>query len=1116
MILDKYQINENEEIQNRGYSSTCIVKDSTGKIFFAKWIKGIRKDSTACKLLSDKLRHLKKVKHTSLASINEYQWDEDSLSYCIITDFIKAEPLEDFVHNIKPDVFLCGIQKLVNCLRQLLKSNNITHGDISPANILIDKNFNFYLIDFGISDIASTLSQEQNIVVFSQKFTAPEKWNRDIKKGFPYQSDIYSIGKVIEWFFIENKLNNYLEVENLLDILCANTPSDRADYNILDDKLQRIINSDIFTEKNKVFLEAQGFDSKILKLFLSDINDKNFVPLFNVSNKKGENILTDISTKSYYAHALWVISDKKLIIRSLYKKEDQIVRYDNTIKYGEKLSIPVSYTVEKIYREIFNLTTEFKKIQNQSEISSIYRKKHYSIKKELEFYEKLLNKEIETIQEKSIQLKYKKYIKKSDYEIWFHIEKNKKHNFLGTIKQHIDSSTPPRPVEYEYIVSNSTNKKQMKDPCYFTGISYSFIGSQMILKIKDCEKLDFEKLPKQGYLIENTKKQEEEKNRQLQAIQKVKFNEVQNVNLINYIFNPSELEGMYLDSYSLGNIYQTDAEGNSFKYSTNQNRAIFNALNREPLTVIQGPPGTGKTTVITEIVFQILAKNPNSKILITSQTNDAVDNVLDNLLEKSIPLIRLSGLREPKESLAKHTMERKIEGWKVQVKKKSKRKFEKIKSSFYKEISLEHILIKEIVIILRDNRTWSIKKRSIEKILERIAKDDSRFIDLPWENESDLIDSISIAIGNDKIKDFMNKYYLHKDWLSAISSLNESSNLNQKLVDNIRVMGATTNHIASKKYAKFNFEFDYVIMDESGKATVAESLIPIVLAEKVILVGDHRQLRPMLTANKDVEKWLKKQYNESIDAIDTWDDYINRPSLFEQIITRIDDDFKSQLVMCRRCTEDQVKLISECFYEPLGDEAIKPVKRNKEKEHNLPLKVNSSIVFLNTGHSYESQLDNNRSSYNIISAEIISKLLLKLDKYKDIEKQSIGIISGYKAQLREIKKSINQERISQKLKKIQFNQIEISVIDKFQGLEKDIIIIDLVRTCHDSNLGFLSNSNRINVALSRQKKLIIIIGDYDGITSAPVPRHIQSDTTALQNYLSKLNDEWIINSLEEL
>ena len=222
------------------------------------------------------------------------------------------------------------------------------------------------------------------------------------------------------------------------------------------------------------------------------------------------------------------------------------------------------------------------------------------------------------------------------------------------------------------------------------------------------------------HLFENISKKEEEKKRQLEAIRKVEYNEVQNRDLLQFVFNPNYLKSKYVGFKELSKVYQTDDKGNDFVYSPNQQIAIFNAIYREPLTVIQGPPGTGKTTVITEIVFQILSKDSDAKILITSQTNDAVDNVLDNLLEKKISIVRLSGIRKPKASLQKHTLERKIEGWKEVVKKKTKANWNTYKEKFKKSLEEENLLVLSIFDILSSKKEWKIKGQQIEKMLDRI------------------------------------------------------------------------------------------------------------------------------------------------------------------------------------------------------------------------------------------------------------------------------------------------------------------------------------------------------------------------------------------------------------
>lgn len=1105
MILDKYQLYE--EIQSRGYSSTAKVTDESGDIYFAKWIKGIEKNSQPSKILYNKLRHLKKAVHSSLPKIIEYEWDESQSAYCIIFENKDASSLEENIFEIKPTHFLKGIEQIANCLQQLQQKHKLAHGDITPANILVDENFDFYLIDFGISDISATLSQSQELEIFAKEFASPEKWDRKIPKGFPYQSDIYSIGKVIEWYFEKNEINEFEEIQKLADKTCEQLPINRINYVSFLEQLSKITSEISFDNQNTIYLYAN-------EEVIEDLNNPDFKPKFDISPSRGENILLNISSKNFYLHCIWKISENELNIINSARKEDKEKEYSNTLKNGKELGLPIVFTSHNGYNEHFNLTPFFKKIQKEKQHESEYRKGKKEITKELKFFKDLLNKELQVLEKNSLRLRFTSFEKKGNYEISFKIQDNKKYSSIGGIKNHIDKATPPNPEDFEFIVSETADKKQMKDPMKFSGVAYDFNTKTRVLKFKDCERLDFEKIPKNGYLFENISKQKEEKKRQLEAIRKVEYNEVQNRDLIHYIFNPKDLPYKPMNKYGLDKVYQTDSQGKAFEYSANQQRAILNAIHREPLTIIQGPPGTGKTTVITEIVFQILNKNPDAKILITSQTNDAVDNVLDNLLEKEIPIVRLSGIRKPKVSLQKHTLDRKIEGWKEEVRKKTKANWKPYKEQFKKALEKENIILLPIFEILSTNKQWKVKKQQIEKMLERFNT--FKGLEKSLTSETEFITSISSYV-KVNLNDYFLKQKIFKDWLATISSLDENSNINQKLIDSIRVIGATTNHIASKKYQKYNFEFDYVIMDESGKATTAESLIPIVLAEKLILVGDHRQLRPMLTSNREVKKWLREKFKTDRDEFDGLDDYFNRPSLFEQIITKIDDDYKSQLDECRRSSKDQVLLTSKCFYESEGDEPIKPVERPQEKEHNLDLKVDSSIIFLDIGNSYKSEIDGNGSSRNKLSAELIPELLNGLDRFDKVKNYTIGVITGYSAQVREIRKVVRNKVDYRKLKNVKSSNVVISVVDKFQGLEKDIIIFDLVRS-QQQTLGFLSNANRINVALSRQKKLLIIIGNLDSILSAKPPKDLENSNQkpALQKYLSELKKDWIVKNVEQI
>jgi superfamily I DNA and/or RNA helicase len=722
----------------------------------------------------------------------------------------------------------------------------------------------------------------------------------------------------------------------------------------------------------------------------------------------------------------------------------------------------------------------------------------------------------------------------SSNEIWFKVKQQEKYSTIGHIQKHIEDGNAVDSEGCEYVLSATADRKQNKQAVEFSGKPYDLqeitgddktdkTDKTYWIKIKDCEALKADSVPQSGYLFESTKKKEEEKNRQLEAIRKVDKNEVQNPDLIYYLFKPEDLPSVSIEHEELEKVWQRDKRGNPFIYSYNQQKAIQNALSKTPLSVIQGPPGTGKTTVITEIVFQILSQKPEAKILITSQTNNAVDQVLENLLKNKIPILRLSGISEPKiPAIRKHTLAKKLEGWKIQVIENAEKNFLIEKAKFRKELHSKNVFASSIFDIVIEFKEWGKAKDKIENLLSRV-QNLKELHNLPAEKEK-AIEKIDTVL-KINLADFLKIHSLHRDWIVTINSLDEKSAINQKLIDSIRVIGATCNHIAAKKYSQYNFEFDYVIMDESGKATTAEALVPITMGKNLIFVGDHRQLKPMLTSTREVERWLREKFKKEADELENWEDYFNRPSLFEQIITKIDGDYKTQLTDCRRSSSEQVRLTSKCFYEAEGDEPIEPVTRPIEEEHNLPLAIGSSIIFIDIGSQYKNETDNekNKSSLNKVSADVIVNVLEHLNKYEKVKGYSIGVITGYTAQLLLLKKQLDI-----RIRKVGLNNVQkwgkqeekltISVVDRFQGLERDIIIFDLVKSGAGLNLGFLEVPNRINVALSRQKRLLIVVGDYYGIVNAKTSQRLKHEKAALQKYLEIIKSGWIVKAeqLKEL
>ena len=1043
MLFNKYQYNQ-DSVKRRGYSQTCIAYDEQGDRFFVKWILGIEKNSTKSKILSDKLRHLQKVTHPLLPTIMDYGFDEELSTYAVVYQFIDACSLEDSVGESDFNIMLIGLSDVADCLCKLHVSGSISHGDLTPANILIDNQQNFYLIDFGLSDITNTLSQEQNLQIFAREFAAPEKFSKS-KKCFPYQSDIFSFGKIIEWLF--NQYYRSLQDEQsgfLRERILAENPEARPSWKEVVSFMNRLRSN----TNTKYIFTTFGSKLESSQLKSDVISDLNFCkPSFDISISQRElgKLHLWIYSKKYKVEALYVLDEKKLVILQALlaegdKQSGKLNFFDFDISFDEFITESSDEISQYFERWLRNKERESKALRRNREAT----------KEKLDFYKELIDKEIDVIRSHSLKLQYSKFEVKGN-EIHFTLKENEKCTTRAGILKHIDDGNDVNADPIKYIVSSDGNVGKE---------SVSFVGTPLELRpigghnkdehrncfiIKDAEHFAKSKTPFSGYIMEDSDIKIEEKRRQKDAIDKVLRNDVQNTDLIYFLFKPNELQGKYIDYEDTGLAIK---QKNIDTYSYNQKKAIINALQRTPLSVIQGPPGTGKTTVITEIVFQILEQKPDAKILITSQTNNAVDQVLENLLKNDISILRLSGLSEPRiEAIKKHTIQRKMSGWKDLVRNKTMANF-------------------------RANQ-------------------------LKYECRSDY----------EQLKN------LHEDWLNTLSSLEDEGAINQRLVDSIRVIGATCNHIASKKYSKFNFEFDYIIMDESGKATIAESLVPIIMGNNLIFVGDHRQLRPMLTANREVEKWLREKYKKEAENLDGFDEYFNRPSLFEDVITEIDGDFKTQLTECRRSSKEQVQLTSKCFYEPEGDEEIEYVERLMEKEHNLSLSIEGSVFMIDIGSEYNSEKDG-QSSFNEESIKVIVELLGQLDKYDIVKDYSIGVITGYTAQFRKLCSKIRGMGLNNirnwRMPKDE-DKFTVSVIDRFQGLERDIVIVDLVKSGANLDLGFLETPNRINVALSRQKRLLIIVGDYNGIINAQTKRS-KGRKCALQNYLHKIQPKCVIKS----
>lgn len=301
---------------------------------------------------------------------------------------------------------------------------------------------------------------------------------------------------------------------------------------------------------------------------------------------------------------------------------------------------------------------------------------------------------------------------------------------------------------------------------------------------------------------------------------------------------------------------------------------------------------------------------------------------------------------------------------------------------------------------------------------------------------------------------------LCKEWQKRVT---QGDGLLQESIADSTLVGATCLGVASLSSA-IEFNFDWVIVDEAGKATPPEILVPICLGRKVVFVGDHKQLPPVVD-----EALLKLQDKERMN-ISKKDLEL---SLFEYLERSLNDDCKSILDEQYRMNPVIGDLISKLFYES------KLISKTSREEKTIPLKMFESkpLVWLSTASRSDRKEEPISDSFrNTCEAKLIFEQLLEIDEELGglKLKKEIAIIAGYRGQRDRL------TRLYESNYKARFHNmtVEINTVDAFQGRETDIVFYSIVRSNDEGNLGFLKDVRRLNVAFSRARELLVVVGDH--------------------------------------
>ncbi len=275
-----------------------------------------------------------------------------------------------------------------------------------------------------------------------------------------------------------------------------------------------------------------------------------------------------------------------------------------------------------------------------------------------------------------------------------------------------------------------------------------------------------------------------------------------------------------------------------------------------------------------------------------------------------------------------------------------------------------------------------------------------------------------------------------------------------------------------------NNKFDYVIIDEAARANPLDIMIPMMMGTKVILIGDHKQLPHYIESN------YVNRFKSEKSRYSSFDENLLTKSLFQIIYENLDKAYKEGRIKFKRTIQiDEQHRMNPAIGTFISNEFYSGTIKNGERTVNnindYNMFNNKNVVWLNVKMFDGVEIRVDQSIAREAEAVRIITLIKDLVSKNPGKNLNIGIISFYKGQVKLIK-----QKLEDNFPKSILENISCNTVDSYQGKEFDIVILSGVRSntfsSPEKSLGFIHHSaSRINVALSRAKKLLIVVADAD-------------------------------------
>lgn len=1050
-------------------------------------------------------RALSDLKHPNIVQLLDSGFDKSSSEYYIAMEWVDDDL--DVIRQKKPPAdwaeFYEGIGRQILEALAFAHTHSTVHRDVKPSNILVSAQGTAKVCDFGISKIRTFLEPGVTLAQFASPPFAPPEADDG---AYTYARDVFGFAALAVVMLARTTISTHQELHAAIENIGA--------VEGIRHLLRRCLSLDVPSERPQ---NAAVLLADIDRAVPRQIRKQDTI-LVTLTRRVGDIIRFDLGVDSESAIQKFVETDLVDVVCE-HDKADRKPHPDGSEQLGRAIRLLGN---RYIYVAVMTppdgqrlrLVTAL-----EPTLSDLERSRDRAFQAAFRFafegaIPRASGESIEALNEQLLRfgadqkVQLLQHREQAIYRTWLdlltaktELERKRKRKLRyercevagATIRFSLGPGQEPR------VLAEQDVRIELEESDDFVGTVISVGDSFALVQPSERNRVDVEALPSSGWLSVDTAKADAALDKQRSAVDAVRYGRAVNPVLGDLIITPS----------SIPVPNPTDVDFIQSHIDEDKKAAVRIAMSEPPLMIVQGPPGTGKTTFITELVLQTLRKNPTARVLLTSQTHVALDNSLERIAKESkgaieavrighedddriaestkkllvdnkLPVMRKAALSSGKEFIEQWSVKHGVEIGQTRMAMALERHASLRDRHAHLEARIAELrpmlsedkrggLEPEVRADLDDQLEGHTKERDA---LERDVKESLAEL-RKYEADKDTLDHLADC-SPEELRQWANDYApptdagralkkllaAHADWETRFG---RSREFKAALIASSQIVAGTCVGIMGVP-GRNEITYDLCIVDEASIATPTEALVPMSRARRTVVVGDAKQLSPFQDPELKTSGLLEKFQLRPEDQ---------RMTLFNHLDEGLPEGLKKTLTTQHRMLPAIGNLISACFYE----NGLTSVPREPAPyvKGVLPRPV---VWFTTSRKPNKSSKPIGKSQTNALEVQCVVSLLGRTDftmrhgkgKGKQV---SVAVLTGYGEQKELLKDAIETRRHEW----VSFSDIYVNVVDAFQGREADMVIFSVTRS-DTAGLGFLREMERINVALSRGKELLAIVGDH--------------------------------------